>query len=223
MRTRPFTLARAWLLMAVLVAPATARAASFTFNSTIDVSSCDFRIECNFFVSLLDPNTGYPEIGTGDAVTITVDFLGSQLLVVEDIDSPLDAEQEAFIALAHTGVDGGYASSNVNVALTDLSGTLLEPLSAVDIGLQSNIGAFFFGDFVAPGSSVSFSGLQTSFTVGLIQGPEDPAIFDSLAFSFRADRLTVGTAPAPVPEPSTLPLLGLGLGAAVVRGRTKRR
>jgi PEP-CTERM motif len=207
---------------AIVLVPTLANASTITINQTVDISSCHNNLNsCNVQTSL----GGNQSIAVGDVVNATIDFLGTQQLSMFD-DGPTASTENfmGWLALGPGGTAGSFTVVNASMTLTDLSGSLLSPLTrATETGGTAHLGAQFVGDRITTGSSISFSGYQFSFTVNAL--PANPNIYSRVWTVFSADRFQVETTSqlSEVPEPATLSLLGLGLAVAAVRHRMKRR
>ena len=205
--------AAAAIVLPLLAAPWSANAATIQFNTTLDLTACGSFFHC------IQP-MATQQIANGDLVDYTVDFSGLQQLTLHDDAGGQSHEVFRFWFGAGDN-NSSFTISDISVELIDQVGVLVNPLSAAaQSSGAAHLGPYFSGDFVATGSSLSFSGFRVQFTVDSIA--VSPHSYSNVWFGADADReLLAITA---VPEPATLWLLGIGVaGAARCRLRVAGR
>ncbi|NWG13792.1 MAG: PEP-CTERM sorting domain-containing protein [Acidobacteria bacterium] len=152
---------------------------------------------------------GDVQVSVGDSVDMTVTFTNGRLQMSDDpVGGTWPPEWLTGWLLRASGEPDSYFTvANASMELFDLSGSLLQPLylSTYSSGVR-HLGPLYYGDYIAQGSSISFSGYRVTFNVTAMD--DAPASFVSPLVYFVADDIEVA-----VPEPASLLLLGAGLGA----------
>lgn len=192
-----------------------ANAAVIEINATVDLSSACSSI--NFCGATIPIPVEI--IHAGDIIKETVTFANNQRLVQFDDDG---GSEHFFGWLDNAQNTGFFTISNATITLSDLTGTLLAPLMvATQTDGVAHLGPLLEGDFIATGSSISYSGYQVQYTVDAL--PTNPNQYGSVWFITSADRLQVIEGPTnQVPVPPSAALLGIGL-IGLAAGRRKVR
>ena len=188
--------------------PGSVQAATIQFSASLDLSTCGTLILC-------DQPMATQTIANGDVVDYTVNFANSQQLTLFDDDGGSESFRFWFFAGDN---NSSFTISNISVQLLDQVGALNAPLtSALQSQGSAHLGPAFNGDFVATGSSVSFTGYRVQFSVDSIAvSPHD---YSRVVFGASVDRSTIT---AVASEPGSLLLLGMGVASLAAGGRFRR-
>jgi hypothetical protein len=193
-------------------------AAQVTISHTVDLSGV--VIENTGFGDYVSKIYDFPpsvQIGSGDAVDMTINFASGQTMQMSDLglngslmtawlsqDNTIDPPNSSIFTIANAYVDwldaGGNVIRHVHVGS--------DSTHAAHIGVEAS-------NFLNNGESLLFSGYHAYFEVVSLQN--DPSHYSGPWLYMRADQLQITA----VPEASTyaMMLAGLGLVGAMTRRR----
>ena len=193
-------------------------AAQVTVNHTVDLSGAVVEnIGFGDYVSKIYDFPPSVEIGSGDAVDMTINFASGQTVQMSDLglngslmtawmaQDSIDPPNSSVFSIANAYLD--WLDAGGNVIRTIVVGS--DSSHATHIGVETS-------NFLNAGESLLFSGYHAYFEVVSLQN--DPSHYSGPWLYMRADDLQITA----VPEASTyaMMLAGLGLvGGAMVRRR----
>jgi hypothetical protein len=197
-------------IIALSLVPSTASAATVQFTTTVDLATCP-SLGCT------KPFTPGVSIAIGDLVDFTVLFDSQRAFMTDLAGGSVFEGFRGWLAAGDN--DSGFTISNASIQLLGLIGTLNSPLAKpTETSGQAHLGPLFSGDFIATGSTISFTGYRVLFTVDALE--VSPHAYSSIWMGFSADQVQFAPE-ATVPEPASLLLLGAGLAGVAARRRRK--
>jgi hypothetical protein len=202
-------------LLILLASAEIGQAATISFSTVVNIASCPNSGpgQCSLITSMPTQT-----IAVGDFVDFTVNFAAGQRLVMFDDNG---GTETFFGWLDAVGASSTFTISGASITPLNLLGTLTAPLAvATQSSGTAHIGPGISADFIATGSSISFTGYHVQFTVTALA--VNPNTYSANFLVVGADRLQV-VADAAVPEPASLLLAGSGLAVLVMRRRPRAR
>lgn len=195
-----------------------AAAAQVTINHVVDLSGA--VVQNDGFGDYVSKIYDFPpsvQIGSGDAVDMTINFASGQTVQMSDLglkgslmtawlsqDNSIDPANSSYFSIKNAYVDWLDANGNVirHVYVVEDSS------HATHIGVETS-------NFLKAGESLLFSGYHAYFEVVSLQN--NPSHYSGPWLYMRADQLQISA----VPEASTyaMMLAGLGLVGAMTRRR----
>lgn len=209
----------AFLLLGLAVSLPSA-AAQVTINHTVDLSGV--VIENAGFGDYVSKIYDFPssvEIGSGDAVDMTINFASGQRVQMSDLGEGHGSWLNAW--MAQDNIDppnsSNFTIANAYVDLLDAGGSVIR---SIYVGSDSTHAAHIGAEatnFLNTGESLLFSGYHTYFEVSFLQN--DPSHYSGPWLYMGADRLEITA----VPEASTYAMMLAGLGlVGAITGRRKQ-
>lgn len=205
-------------LLLGLAASLPAAAAQVTINHVVDLSGA--VVQNDGFGDYVSKIYDFPpsvQIGSGDAVDMTINFASGQTVQMSDLglkgslmtawlsqDNSIDPANSSYFSIKNAYVD--WLDANGNVIRHVYVGE--DSSHATHIGVETS-------NFLKAGESLLFSGYHAYFEVVSLQN--NPSHYSGPWLYMRADQLQISA----VPEASTyaMMLAGLGLVGAMTRRR----
>lgn len=194
-------------------------AAQVTINHVVDLSGAVVQnLGFGDYVSKIYDFPPSVQIGSGDAVDMTINFASGQTVQMSDLGEGHGSWLNAWMA-QDTNIDppnsSNFTIANAYVDLLDAGGNVIR---SVYVGSDSTHAAHIgveASSFLDAGESLLFSGYHAYFEVTFLEN--DPSHYSGPWLYMGADRLEVTA----VPETSTyaMMLAGLGLVGAMARRR----
>lgn len=210
---------RSAFLFLALAASLPAAAAQVTINHVVDLSAA--VVQNNGFGDYVSKIYDFPpsvQIGSGDAVDMTIGFASGQSMRMSDLGQANGSLMTAWLA-QDSSIDpvntSIFSIANAYIDLLDAGGNVIR---SVQVGSDSS-GESHLGpevdNILNAGESLLFSGYHAYFEVVSLQN--DPSHYSGPWLYMRADQLQISA----VPEATTsaMMLAGLGLLGAMTRRR----